>query len=119
MRALVVDDDASLRDGLVDALAAEGWQVSGAADGRSALEQLACGPVDVVVIDLAMPVMDGRELRRRLRASERHARVPMVVLSASEACPWPLEGDEVAMRKPFDLGELLSTLERLVHRRSP
>ncbi len=119
MRALVVDDDVSLREGLVDALTAEGWETASAANGRVALDVLERAGADVIVLDLAMPVMDGHELRRRVRTSDRHARVPILVLSATEDRPWPLESNEVAIRKPFDLDELLSALERLAPRSSP
>lgn len=113
MRVLVVDDEAALRDGLVDALSAEGWDVEAAPNGQVALELLQQRPVDVAVIDLMMPIMDGAEFRARVRASEAFARLPIVLLSATDR-PWAPGPGEAILPKPFHLDDLLATLDRVI-----
>ena len=67
-RILVVDDNAALRENLAEALQLEGYEVAVAGDGAAALALLAVEPFpSVVVLDLVMPGLDGRELARRLR----------------------------------------------------
>jgi CheY-like chemotaxis protein len=73
-RILVVDDSAALRENLQECLELEGYHVTVATGGPDALETLAAEPLPaVVLLDLAMPVMDGRELVARIRANPRLA----------------------------------------------
>jgi CheY-like chemotaxis protein len=109
---LLVDDDDDLRKLLAELLRQDGFVVHTAENGRDALEVLAAGLVpDVVLTDLAMPVMDGRALRRALASSPVWQDVPVVVLSSS---PRPdeqrrLEVDGV-LKKPVELGRLLRAI---------
>jgi DNA-binding response OmpR family regulator len=113
MRVLVVEDDRTLREGLVGALRDEGWVAEGAAHGGEAIARLVHGPVEALIVDLVMPVMDGHALRRWVRASDRHGRTPIVMLSGHDAMPWSPGPCEAVLRKPFDLDELLGTIVRL------
>jgi signal transduction histidine kinase/DNA-binding response OmpR family regulator len=81
---LVVEDDAATREVIGRALAADGWIVSEARNGREALESLERAVPDLVLLDLVMPEMDGFEFVTRLRATERGRRVPVVVVTARE-----------------------------------
>src|SRR2546430_1484949 len=67
---LVVDDDPDFRDGLRAELERKGYEVAEAADGRQALAQIVERPPLLVLLDLQMPVMNGRELLQRLRATD-------------------------------------------------
>jgi CheY-like chemotaxis protein len=80
---LVVDDIAANRDLAANALALVGFQTSTAVDGRDALEKLRDGNIDLVVMDVWMPAMDGLEAMRRIRQSPRLAGLPVVAMSAS------------------------------------
>lgn len=80
-RVLVVDDSELTRDIVVAALREMGLEVVEAADGEAALAELDRSVVSLVITDLDMPVLDGFELLRRIRASPHHARIPVVVLS--------------------------------------
>jgi two-component system, chemotaxis family, chemotaxis protein CheY len=112
-RLLLVEDDADIRDALVDVLQSEDWTVEVAANGRVALDRLGRDPApDVMLLDLMMPVMDGFELLERLRG----ARGPStVVLSASR------EVDRVrshplvraTLGKPVEVDVLLGLLDEL------
>src|SRR5690606_11206572 len=76
---LVVDDEANIRRMLARLLESEGYRVSGAADGRAALEAVEAAEPDVVLLDLAMPELDGLATLRVLR--ERRPELPVVMMS--------------------------------------
>lgn len=85
LSVLVVDDEPTSRQVLSGLLQKLGFSVHQAADGRSALAQLAARQHDIVLLDLVMPHMDGFEATRRIRALPRHARTPILVISALES----------------------------------
>lgn len=118
VRVLVVDDEPALTELLSMALRYEGWEVHTAADGPTALRLAAAYPPDLVVLDVMLPGMDGRELLRRLRVQA--PAVPALFLTAREsaqdrALSFAAGGDD-HMRKPFSLTELVTRLTRLLHR---
>src|SRR5690606_30022517 len=82
--ALVVDDMRDNRAMLRSALEREGWQVAEAEDGRAALEAFATHHPALILLDLMMPVMDGFEFLRALRARDDGREVPVVVVTAKE-----------------------------------
>ncbi len=84
-RVLVVDDSELTRDVLVATLREMGLDVVEAVNGEAALQQLARTPVRMLITDLDMPVLNGFELVRRVRAAPTHARLPIVVLSTRGA----------------------------------
>ena len=103
---LVVDDNEMNRRVLVHRLEAQGYAVSTAVDGQDALDQITPGRFDLILLDLVMPRIDGREVLRRLKADESLRHIPVIVLSALDeldaivAC---LEmGAEDYLTKPFD-----------------
>ena len=83
-RALVVEDDEDTRRWLHHALEREGWQVSEARNGREALECLGEAPVDVILLDLMMPEMDGFEFLAERRKSQTLFRIPVIVVTAAD-----------------------------------
>lgn len=118
MRILVVDDDPGIAESLNRALRREGYAVSLAADGEAALAAVAGDAPDAMVLDVAMPKLDGLSVCRRLRAAGN--RLPVLVLTARHSL-----GDRVAgldagaddyLVKPFDLEELLARLRALMRR---
>src|SRR3990172_9446045 len=80
IRILVIDDERAVRDALDRALRLEGYEVELAADGEEALAALGAGGADAVVLDVLMPVVDGLETCRLLRA--RGDRTPVLMLTA-------------------------------------
>jgi CheY-like chemotaxis protein len=110
---LVVDDERAIRDFLDDVLTGEGYQVTTASDGQAALTQLATAAPDLVLLDIMMPVLDGREVLRRMRADPALSRVAVLVMSAA-ADPGLLVGVDRFLPKPFDLDGLLAAIEELV-----
>lgn len=115
---LVVDDDDMIRDMLVTTLRYAGYETSAAADGGQALISMAQRSPDLVVLDVLMPVVDGFEVCRRLRAQGDD--VPIVFLTARATTRDLLEGfarggdDYIA--KPFVLEELLARIRAVLHR---
>jgi len=117
-RVLVVEDSSLSRDALVLALGGAGFDAVPAANGAEALAYLSDGHrVDVILLDLMMPVMDGWTLIRRLRDENVAPGVPVVVFSADRdgrQKPFDVDG---ALRKPFELEELQEMVERLLRPR--
>lgn len=82
---LVVEDDRDIREAVGIFLGAEGWDVTEAGNGREALDCLRRrGPPDVILLDLRMPVMDGRRFCAELARDTALATVPVLLLSAYE-----------------------------------
>lgn len=115
---LVADDEQLLRDLLEFRLLQSGYRPVLAADGRQTLQQLEDEAPDAVVLDMMMPVHDGMEVLRRMRASERHARTPVIMLTARRGekdIVGALElGAHDYLVKPFMPEELLARLARLL-----
>lgn len=110
-RVLVVDDEPSLLFLSRLSLELAGHEVAEAPDGAAALERLAQSDFDVVVTDLMMPVLDGNELLRRLRADERTRELPVIVYSSVERPE--VEADAV-VKKPCAPDELTATVGRVL-----
>ena len=111
---LVVDDNEALRDNIAEALGLEGYSVVCASDGTAALARLSEDPPPgVVLLDLLMPGMDGRELLERIRADPRLEQVRVVLTTgASGARVRAIAADAVLM-KPFGVRELLAALHKV------
>lgn len=114
-RILVIDDEAQIRRFLAISLRAQGYRVAEAATGRAGLDALAASGADLVVLDLGLPDMDGREVLRELRA---FSAVPVLVLSVRSA-----ESEKVTLLdagandyvgKPFGVQELSARLRALL-----
>ncbi len=110
---LVIDDDASMARMMAMSLRMQGFAVKTAANGVEALEQIAREKPDAIVLDLAMPVMDGRTFYRELRA--RGNATPVLVVSAYGARSASLELQAQGfMPKPFHPDELGEKVQRLL-----
>jgi CheY-like chemotaxis protein len=114
-RILLVEDDPWLREAMAEVLAERGYEVACAAHGREALNELGDLPTpSVILLDLAMPVMDGWEFRAEQRRDPRLAAIPIVVLSASigvDAHAVERLSPAATLTKPFDLERLLEAIE--------
>jgi two-component system OmpR family response regulator/two-component system response regulator QseB len=118
MRILLVEDDASLGEGLRTALRRAAYTVDWLRDGASALAAIRDGDIDLVVLDLGLPQMDGIEVIRQAR--RLGADVPILVLSARERASDRALGLDVGaddyLGKPFDARELLARVRALLRR---
>ena len=102
---LIVEDDQPIRESLRDLLTDEGYRVAEAAHGAEALERMEAEIPSLIILDLWMPVMTGGELRERLQADPRWAKVPILVLTAANEVT-----DLPTLRKPVGLRALLSAV---------
>jgi CheY-like chemotaxis protein len=115
---LIVDDEPQIRTMLVEALGLEGYPMETAVNGREALDALARGGPRVVLLDLLMPVVNGREMMQQLQANPaERARHKIILMSATHN----LEGArdlqvDGQLPKPFTLDQLLNTLDSVAAR---
>lgn len=108
---LVVDDEPNMRFLVRVTLEGAGYNVVEAHHGAAALERAQDSPPDLVVTDLMMPVMSGRELIDRLRANPKTASIPILILSANGTLR---VGDaDAALGKPFDPNALVEQVRTL------
>jgi DNA-binding response OmpR family regulator len=120
-RVLLAEDDASISEPLARALRREGYEVEVREDGPTALDAGLQGGVDLVVLDLGLPGMDGLEVARRLRG-EGHS-IPILILTARadevDTVVGLDAGADDYVAKPFRLAELLARIRALLRRQAP
>jgi two-component system response regulator QseB len=118
MRILLVEDDVSLGEGICTALRRAAFAVDWVRDGAAALVAIGDGGIDLVLLDLGLPRLDGIEVIRRARAQEHD--VPILVLSARERAADRTLGLDVGaddyLGKPFDMAELHARIRALLRR---
>ncbi len=112
---LVVDDDASHRTLLCDALQQMGYHTAEASNGREALQYLDGEMPDGVLLDIKMPVMSGWGVLEVLKQSPRAKNLPIIIISAY-GYEWEAElvGASGYISKPVDLKEVEDTVKRLI-----
>jgi two-component system OmpR family response regulator len=116
-RILIADDEANIRDVVQYALERDGYQVETAADGQTALARIEAGGIDLVVLDVLMPELDGLNLCRKLR---ERGDVPIIFLSsrteeADRILGLELGGDDY-VTKPFSPRELSTRVKAVLRR---
>jgi CheY-like chemotaxis protein len=111
---LVVDDEPVLRAILREILHEEGYAVIEAADGRVMLEIMTRERPDLVLMDVMMSGIDGREAYRQLRLRPEHRDVPVVMMSAAVQSQGLDPSIAGFMAKPFDLNQLVALVARLI-----
>jgi two-component system phosphate regulon response regulator PhoB len=121
-RILVVEDDRALSEILVYNLEKSGFEVSKATDGRDGLNQAQLKLPDVILLDVMLPVIDGVEVCRRLRAQPETANTTIIMLTAKSEESDQLIGFSVGaddyVTKPFSVRVLLERIKALVRRKS-
>lgn len=113
---LVVEDDFDIRESIVDLLLDEGMEALSAKDGRDGMLELRMRPgVDIILLDLSMPMMDGSAFRREQLSDPALAGIPVVVLSAERdiAQRAAALGATAAIQKPFSPAQLKDALDQI------
>lgn len=118
MQILVVDDEASIRELLTFNLQKNGYEVTAAADGREALAKAA--GMDLVLLDIMLPEVDGLEVCRRLKADPQTSGIPIIMLTAKaeeidRVLGLELGADDYVV-KPFSMRELLARVKAVLRR---
>ena len=113
-RILIIDDDEDVRDFLCQALQDEGYEVSTAADGLTALELLGQVRPQLILLDALMPMMDGWDFMVARSHHPQQARVPVIALSAVGNAAESLRrvGADDYLAKPFELEDLLALIAK-------
>jgi len=118
MRALLVEDDATIASFVSRGLREAGFVVEHAADGEAALELAVAAPFDVAIIDLMLPKLDGLGLIQAMRRG--HVTTPVLILSAKHTVDDRVRGLELGgddyLTKPFAFPELLARVQALIRR---
>ena len=118
MRALIVEDELALRERIVKHLQKMGWAVDSAADGTDGQWMGDEFPLDVAVVDLGLPGINGLDIIKHWRGQDR--RFPILILTARDRWQDKVEGLEAGaddyLAKPFNMEELVARLRALVRR---
>jgi DNA-binding response OmpR family regulator len=118
-RILIIEDDASIRDGLTDTLRVKGYKVDAAECGAAGLERFRQHPPDLVILDLMLPDMEGFEVCRMLKAPPSPD-VPVIILTAKGQELDRVRGLEMGaddyVTKPFSLLELIARIAAVLRR---
>lgn len=117
-RLVIAEDDRAVRESVTRALELEGYEVEAVSDGVAALEAASRDGVDLLLLDLGMPNMDGLTVCRRLRSAG--SRLPILVLTARTEVSDRVSGLDAGaddyLPKPFSLDELLARIRSLLRR---
>jgi CheY-like chemotaxis protein len=116
---MLVDDDPDIRETIQQILEEEGYAVTTAPDGEVALQRLGAGPLPrLVLLDLMMPVMDGREFLLRIAQEPRLGQIPIVLISSGRDARREATALGAAgyLAKPIELDLLLDSVQRWIAR---
>ena len=117
-KVLVVEDEEALAKVLKLRLEIEGFDVRAAGDGQEAMEMIAQQRPDIVVCDLMMPVMDGKQVTRAIKSDKKLKSIPVLILSAlkrqQEMDELKRLGADDFAAKPFDSKELTARIRGLL-----
>jgi two-component system chemotaxis response regulator CheY len=120
MRILIVDDSATMRRIIRNNLKAMGYEtVVEAENGQSALTKIASDGIDFVIVDWAMPIMDGLELVRAIRSNPKHARLPVLMITAVDQEAEIVQAIQANINgyivKPFEPDTLRSKIQQILN----
>lgn len=120
VRVLVVDDERVVREGCQRVLSGRGYHVETAENGRVALEVLARDPVDLILLDLKMPVMSGEELLEEVQ--DKYPDIPVIIITGHGTIDTAVEcmkkGAYDFVTKPFQIEQFLLTINRAAEKRA-
>jgi DNA-binding response OmpR family regulator len=119
-KILVVDDEHDILFALEMLLNEEEYQVITAINGRHALERLAEGRPDLVIIDVMMPILSGPETILKMKADAEYATIPIILMSGVKPAftkkDYPFD---LFLQKPFEIDHVLKTIKNVLARKKP
>lgn len=121
IKVLVIEDDEYSRDALAHLLSAEGYKSVSATDGESGLQQARTNPPDVIVLDLGLPGIDGKEVIERVRRDGTLKSIPILVITAQDndvARSMLRLGANAYLTKPIEFDQLTKTISDIYARAS-
>ena len=113
-KILLVDDDPGVRRMLVRVLEEEAYLVVPAVTGREALQRLAAKDIDLVLLDLNLPLENGWETFQQMNSDNPYLPVIIITARSNQLFPALASGVGALMEKPLDLAKLLRTIEQLL-----
>ena len=117
-RILAADDSASMREMVKISLGSAGFEVTSAADGEEALRLAASSTFDLVLLDVNMPLRDGFEVTRALRAEPGYRNTPILMLTTESSADSKREGKSAGatgwITKPFQQAQLLAVVKKVL-----
>ena len=117
-KILIVEDEEHLLELESLLLPTKGYEVKGVLDGPSALELVASMKPDLILLDIMLPVMDGFEVCRQIKANEATRHIPVVMLSAKKSKEDLVKAEQVGadryITKPFKSAMVIATIQRLL-----
>ncbi len=121
-RVLVAEDEANIIESLTFLLERAGFEIAVETDGQKALDAALANRPDVLVLDVMLPSLDGYEILRRLRADDRCASLPVLMLTAKgqrEDRETALDcGADLFITKPFANSDIISAVQKLADGRN-
>ncbi len=119
MRILIVDDEENVCDVIEDALSNKGYEVFRAYDGKEAFKRVYTVSPDLMILDVAMPKMNGYEVCEKIRKDKFYKNLPILMLSGKKEKEDVTKGFDSGTNgylcKPFKVNELLGTIELLLN----
>ena len=117
-KILIVEDEEHLLALESILLTTRGYEVKGVLDGPSALESVASMKPDLILLDIMLPVMDGYEVCRQIKANDATSHIPIVMISAKNSAEDLLKGEQAGadgyITKPFKSLRVIETIQRLL-----
>jgi CRP-like cAMP-binding protein/CheY-like chemotaxis protein len=119
-KILLIEDNADIRDSIVDILQVAGYEALSESNGKSGVETAFCERPDLIICDIMMPVMDGYGVLHLLSKDEELSRVPFIFLTAkserSDLRKGMALGADDYITKPFDVGDLLTAIDTRIRK---
>lgn len=115
-KVLVVEDDEPLREVYRTALRAAGYSVAAVEDGADALRQIEQSVPAVVVLDLGLPRLGGRDVHNELKSRHDTCHIPIVVVTGTDVSDADAKHFACVLRKPFDTDRLIAAVEQCLRR---
>jgi CheY-like chemotaxis protein len=112
---LIIEDEHTLREELVQVLELEGYTGIGAADGRAGVDMIRSYRPDLILCDIMMPVLDGYGVLEEIRADEMMDSIPFIFMSAKASPTEAIAGITDYLEKPATIQEILTMIEKYLY----